>query len=224
MQLKVVKADGTQEEYLHTKVIASFVNALAEPGRDSIALACELAETVTFYLYNRPASNSITSNEIFSMILAALLSTGYGCAAENLAAHHQRRNLLRARVEVIKFDAKKYPANSMPQQFENPDLADGWNKSKIIKDLRAEYKLDAASARMIASMVEEKILNSSLCSLTADFVKFLVISQTQAVLSAQQQLKSPISDKKTYTVSDEYNNPTDGLLRQSQKGLCPVEV
>jgi hypothetical protein len=224
MQLKVIKADGTQEEYLHTKVIASFVNALAESDRNCISLASELAETVTFYLYDKYARSGITSNEILSMIIAVLLSTGYGYAAENLAAHHQRRNLLRARVEVVKFDAKKRPALSILPQFEDPDSTDCWNKSRIIKDLRTEYNLDIAAARTIASMVEEKILDSGLRCLTTDFVRFLVISQTQAVLSAQQQLKSPISAKKTDMVSDEYNKATDGPLRQPQKGLCPVEV
>jgi hypothetical protein len=221
MQLKVVKADGTQEEYLHTKVIASFVNALAEPDQNCINLASEFAETVTFYLYDKYPRSCITSNEILSMIIAVLSSTGYGHAAENLAAHHQRRNLLRARVEVIKFDTQ---APSMLRQFEIPDSTDRWNKSRIVKDLRTEYNLDIAAARTIASMVEEKILDSGLRCLTTDFVRFLVISQTQAVLSAQQQLKSPISSKKTYMVSDEYNQATDGPLRQPQKGLCPVEV
>ena len=221
MQLKVIKADGTQEEYLHTKIMACLVNAFAEPDERCVGTASELAETVTFYLYNQHDGDSISSGEIFSIILAVLSSTGYGFAAENLAVHSQKRNLLRTRVELTKFDAKKYSDTARLRPLEIPNSTNCWNKSKIVKDLQAEQKLDVATARTIASMVEEKVLNSGLRSLTTDFVKFLVISQTQAILSAQQQLK--LSAKAERVVS-EYNTATDGRLRQPQKGLCPVEV
>lgn len=214
MQLAVIKADGTQEEYLHTKVMACLVNSFGCVDEGYVSAASELAETVTFYLYNQHNDDSISSGEIFSIILAVLSSTGYGFAAENLSTHNQRRNLLRTRIEVTKF-------NTESDGFEFCGETYCWNKSKIVHDLQIECKLDVATARMIASMVEEKIINSGIRNFTTDFIKFLVISQTQAIISAQQQLK--ISAKAEKNIF-ENNMATDGHLRQSQKGLCPVGV
>ena len=52
MQLKVIKADGSIEEYLHTKIIGTISNALSASGHDSTFVAEQLAEAITYYLYN----------------------------------------------------------------------------------------------------------------------------------------------------------------------------
>lgn len=233
MQLKVIKADGMQEGYLHTKVIAAFVNALAKPQEDNALVARQLAEAVTFYLYNKYGRDKITSSEIFSIIQAVLSSTGCDDAAVNLTEHHCRRNLLRARVEVTKPDIQKIsdavklrqvitaqPVNCSPRCDR---VATGWNKSKIINDLVTEYNLDSTTARTVASIVEEKILSSGFRCVTAEFVRFLVICQTQAILSAQQQLQHK-PDEETAASYSVNNAVMDGRLRQPQNGLCPVEV
>jgi hypothetical protein len=214
MQLTVTKADGTQEEYLHTKVMACLINAFGCVDEGYISAAEELAETVTFYLYNQRDEECISSGEIFSIILAVLSSTGYGFAAENLSTHNQRRNLLRTRIEIAKI-------NTESDSFGFSGETYCWNKSKIVGDLQIEQKLDVVTARTIASIVEEKIINSGIRNFTTDFIKFLVISQTQAIISAQQQLKLSAKAEK---IIFENNMATDGLLRQSQKGLCPVGV
>jgi hypothetical protein len=219
MQLKVIKADGTQEEYLHTKVMTCLVNAFACLDEAYLAAATELADTVTFYLYIQHDRNEISSGEIFSIIQAVLSSTGYDFAAENILNHRLRRNLLRTRIEVTKFDAK----NCAAAKTNRIDLTDTthWNKSKIVYDLQSEQKLDAITARTIASMAEEKIINSELRNFTTDFIKFLVISQMQAIISAQRQLG--VSAKAEKLIS-EYTSATDSRLRQSQNGLCFVEA
>jgi transcriptional regulator NrdR family protein len=214
MQLTVIKADGTQEKYLHTKVMACLVNAFGCVDEGYVSAAEELAETVTFYLYNQRDEDSISSGEIFSIILAVLSSTGYGFAAESLSVHNQRRNLLRTRIEVTKI-------NTESDRLEFFGETDCWNKSKIVHDLQIEQKLDVVTARTIASIVEEKIINSGIRNFTTDFIKFLVISQMQAIISAQQQLKISARVEKNIF---ENEMATDGHLRQSQKGLCPVEV
>jgi hypothetical protein len=220
MQLKVIKADGTIEGYSHTKVIAMFVNALVEPAQNNISVACELAEAVTFYLYNKHDRDNITSSEILSIIQAVLSSTGYYDAAANLAEHHYSRNLLRTRIEVAKFDIQKISDAVRLRQNITPQPVSSWNKSKIINDLIAEYNFDNITARIIASMVEEKILASGLRRLPSSFIRFLVLIQAQAILSAQQQLQS---DEKSAACS--VNNAVrDERLRQPQNGLCPVEV
>ena len=71
-------------------------------------------------------------------------------------------------------------------------------------------------------MVEEKILASGFRCVPSAFIRFLVLLQTQAILSAQQQLQSRPDEE---TIASSVNNAvTDGRLRQPQNGLCPVEV
>ncbi len=219
-QLKVIKVDGTEEGYLHTKVFATFVNAFAEPADASVA--GELAEAVTFYLYGRYGSNKITSSEILSIIQAVLSSTGHDNAAANLAEHRCKRNLLRARVEVTKSDIQKISDVVRLRQDMAVRPVNRWNKSKIINDLVVEYNLDIITARTVASIVEEKILASGFRTVPAAFIRFLALSQAQAILSAQQQLQ-PLSVEET-VASSVTNTSMDGRLRQPQKGLCPVEV
>jgi len=216
MQLKVIKADGSQEQYLHTKVIATFVNAFVQPAESNTFLATQLADSVTFYLYNRHGSDMIASSEILSIIKAVLSSTGFDFAAQVLTEHHYRRNLLRARVQVVKTelnDASNITDNN----------AVGWNKSKIINDLMAEYNLDPASARTIASLVEEKILDSGFHLVPASFIKFLVVWLMQSFIDAQRQSTSvqPLAESNLNT---DYNAVSDDRLRQQQNGRCTVEA
>ncbi|MBN1788016.1 MAG: hypothetical protein JW806_06435 [Sedimentisphaerales bacterium] len=221
MQLKVIKADGSQEQYLHTKVIAAFVNAFDAPEEQDTSTARQLAETVTFYLYNNHPTNKITSNEILSIIQAVLSSTGYDDAAANLAEHHNKRNLLRSRIEIKKYDVHKICDSLKLRQAITESEPIKWNKSRIVNDIIDEYDLDNTTARVIASMVEEKILNSGLRCVSTSFIRFLVVLQTQAILSAQQQMKP--DDKKTaFAVKN--HALTEERLRQPQNGLCPVEV
>jgi hypothetical protein len=223
MQLRVIKADGTEEEYLHTKVIATFINAFAVPAEKNTAIAQQLAEAVTFYLYNKHGSNKIASNEISSIIKAVLSSTGFDNAADFLAEHHQRRNLLRARVQVVKVDMEKISPDTPLLQIDRCGPADPWNKSKIIDNLVNKHNLQPDMARTVASLVEEKILNSGFRLVPAGFIRFLAIWQAQTILSAQQQ----VNTCQTAAESDlaaAYNAVKDDRLRQPQNGLCPVEA
>ncbi len=213
MQLRVIKADGTQEEYFHTKVIAAFVNALAVPDENNTSIAQQFAEAVTFYLYNKNGSSKISSSEILSIIKAVLLSTGFGYAAELLTEHHQRRNLLRMRVKVVKNSLENLPID--------PSAPDAdWNKSRIIYDLINERNLDPVCARTVASLVEEKILDSGFRLVPTDFIRFLALRQAQAIISAAAHMKTP-----TMTEPDlVYTTDMDIRLRQPQNGLCPLEA
>ena len=72
-QLKVIKADGSIEEYLHTKVMGTINNALGEVDLENIDIAEEFAEVVTFFLYNQYNRRIVTSGDIFSMVKVVLL-------------------------------------------------------------------------------------------------------------------------------------------------------
>jgi len=87
--------------------------------------------------------------------------------------------------------------------------------------LISEYNLDPATARTVASLVEEKILNSGFRLVTTGFVRFLTLWQTQEMLAAQQQIKTCKTSSKTDSTAV-YNADTDDRIRQLQNGLCPV--
>ena len=74
MQLKVIKADGSVEEYLHTKIIGAISIALASVDQADTCIAEELAEAVTYFLYHKRSRRQISSSEIFSIVEAEISS------------------------------------------------------------------------------------------------------------------------------------------------------
>jgi hypothetical protein len=190
LKLAVVKADGTTERYFHTKVMGTIANALSSAGQTDVIAAEELSEAVTFFLYRTGAHRSIGTNEIFSVIKTVLASTGHEEAAVTLSEHHFERNLSRCRVEVVgeklreSTDASGFCGDGEQQTRSR------WNKSRIVEDLVGKHGLPRQTARVIASMVEEKVFNMGLPVMPASLVKQLVLNDTSAVIRAQQQLQT----------------------------------
>lgn len=190
MQLKVIKADGSVEQYLHTKVIGTISNALGSNGWPDTYVAEELAEVVTYYLYNRQNRRSATSSEILSIIKAVLSATSYEDAAAALSEHHFERRLKRSRIEVASIDIEELADAERLCTTEHLDGRSRWEKSRIVKDLVEKHSVPRQTARTIASMVEEKIFNMGLTLVPASLVKQLVLSDAAAILRAQRQLQT----------------------------------
>jgi transcriptional regulator NrdR family protein len=190
MQLKVIKTDGSVEEYLHTKIIGTISNALSRIDQPDISVAEELAEVVTFYLYKRQHRRTATSSEIFSIIKAVLTATKYEEAAVALSEHHFERKLKRSRIEVVSIDIKELADAERLCRTEHLDSRSRWDKSSIVKDLVEKHDVSRQTARMIASMVEEKIFNMGLTLVPASLIKQLVLGDAAAVLRAQRQLQT----------------------------------
>lgn len=190
MQLKVIKADGGVEEYLHTKVIGTVNNALSRVGQADIHIAEELADVVTYFLYHRQDRRRANSGEIFSIIKAALAATGHEEAAALLTEHHFKRKLKRSRTEVVSIDVKKLSDAELLCRTEQLDGRSRWDKSRIVNDLMADYDVNRQTARMIASMVEEKVFNMGITLVPASLIKQLVLGDTAAVLHAHHQLQN----------------------------------
>jgi transcriptional regulator NrdR family protein len=190
MQLKVIKTDGSVEEYLHTKIIGTISNALGRIGWPDIYVAEELAEVVTFYLYKRQHRRTATSSEIFSIIKAVLTATKYEDAAVALSEHHFERKLKRSRIEVVSIDIKELADAELLCKTGHLDSRSRWDKSSIVKDLVEKHDVSRQTARMIASMVEEKIFNMGLTLVPASLIKQLVLGDAAAVLRAQRQLQT----------------------------------
>jgi transcriptional regulator NrdR family protein len=190
VRLKVVKADGSIEEYLHTKVIGAISNALAYDGQADIHVAEELAEVVTYFLYHRKTPRTVTSGEILSIIKAVLTATEYEDAAIVLTEHHFNRKLKRSRIEVVSIDIQQLADAEMLYGVQQSPRRSRWDKSKIVNDLVTNYDVSRQTARTIASMVEEKIFNIGLTSVPASLIKQLVLGDTAAFLRAQRQLQT----------------------------------
>jgi len=184
MQFKVIKADGSMEDYLYTKVLAAINNALGAVGQLDVDVAEELAEAVTYFLHSRPDHPLVTSSEILSMIEAVLAATNYEDAAIAISEHHFERKLKRSRIEVTPVDANIETLRKTEQLHGRSR----WDKSLIINDLITNHNIGRQIARTIASMVEEKILNLGITLVPVGLIKQLVVSDAAAVLHAEQQL------------------------------------
>ncbi|OHB78483.1 MAG: hypothetical protein A2Z25_23925 [Planctomycetes bacterium RBG_16_55_9] len=189
-QLKVIKADGTVEEYLHTKVMGSINNALGAIGQADIDVAEQFAEVVTFFLYHQEGCRRVSSSEIFSMIKVVLASTGYEAAAAALSESHFERKLKRSRTEVICVDVQDLTDAEFFLGTEEAGVRRRWDKSRIVEDLIAERGIDRQAARMIASMVEEKIFSMGMTRVPSSLIRQLVLGDAAAVLRAQEQLQT----------------------------------
>ena len=190
MQLKVIKADGSVEEYLHTKIIGAISTALASVDQADICIAEELAEAVTYFLYRKRNRRRISSSEIFSIVEAVLTATGYEDAAIGLSEHHFDRKLKRSRIEVVSFDTGELSDTDALHRAEESDERYQWDKSRIVAELVTEHNVNRQTARTIASMVETKIFNMGITSVSKSLIKHLVWGDAVAVLRAERQLQS----------------------------------
>lgn len=189
-QLQVIKADGTTEEYLHTKVIGTINNALTAAGRPDIVMAEDLAEVVTYYLYKRREERQVSSSEIHSMIKAVLTSTGYEMAAVALGDHALERRLRRARTEVLAMDVQDFADVEKLHHMRQPPVRLPWDKGRIVHDLAQESRMPRQTARAVASLVEERIFSMGMTLVPRSLIKQLVLGEAAAMLRAQQELQA----------------------------------
>jgi len=189
-QLKVKKEDGSVEEYLHTKVMGTISNALASVGQADMYMAEQFAEVVTYFLYHRQEHRDVTSSEIFSIIKAVLTTTQYEEAAIVLSECHFERRLKRSRIQVVSIDIQELRDAKLLTRAEELDGKCRWDKSRIVQDLITEHGICRQTARMIASMVEEKVFSMGITLVPASLIKQLVLGDAAAVLRAQEQLQT----------------------------------
>lgn len=190
MQLKVIKADGSEEEYLHTKVVGTISNALGGIGATDISTAEHLTEVVTYFLYHERTAGLITSGEIFSIIQAVLTAADYEEAASVLSEYHYQRKLKRCRIEVVSVDIQELADAEILCKGEESPGRTRWDKSRIVRDLVSKYDVGQQTARAIASMVEEKVFGMGIKLVPASLVKQLVLGDAATVLRAEQQLQT----------------------------------
>jgi hypothetical protein len=188
--LKVIKADGSCEEYLHTKLMHTISKALVCVDQTDIVMAENLSEVITYYLYKKHGEATITSSEILSVIKVTLTATGFEAAAEALTNHHYQRKIRRGRIELVHVNLDG--TNDVHEVLHSGNQLEKsrWNKSVIVEDLITNHNMDRHCARMVAGMVEEKVFNLQLTQVPASLMQQLVFSDTAAVLRAQKQLQT----------------------------------
>ncbi len=189
-QLHVVKADGNIEEYVHTKVIGTISIGLSQIEMGNVYMAEQLADVVTHYLYHQENTHSVTSSEIFSVIIAVLTETGYEDAAEALSEYHFKRKYKRMRTEVIPINIQGITDAQALSETEQPNGGSRWDKSIIVSSLIREYGFDVPAARMIASMVEDRIFSMGITTVPTSLIKQIVLSEAALVMRAQRQLQT----------------------------------
>jgi len=190
MQLKVIKADGSVEKYFHTKIVGTINNALAESDQPDVFIAEHLADAVTFFLYRSQNHYTVTSGVILSIIKAVLDETGYEDSALALTEHHLRRKIKRSRIEVLHIDVQNIADIGSFYGTDESLPKSRWDKSRIVDWLVKKHQLPRHTARMIASMTEEKILAMGVSLISTGLIKQLVLADTALVMRAHQQLQA----------------------------------
>ena len=189
-QLKVIKSDGTEEEYIHTKVIGTLSNALSNSDQADVYIAEQFADVVTYYLYHRQNRRVATSSEILSIIKAVLTETGYDNAAISLSEHHYERQIKRSSIEVVSIDNQELTDAEQFTIARESGSRSRWDKSKIANDLVQKSSFSRQTARAIAAMVEYRIFNMGLTLVPTSLIRQLVLNETAAVLRAQKQMQT----------------------------------
>jgi len=195
-RLKVIKADGSIEDYLYTKVLGSVNNALALTDQANIFAAEQFTEAITYFLYQRRDCTRVTSSEILSMIQIVLEATFYKDAAIALVECYYQRQIKRHRIEVIDINMQDLNSISTSSPPAGQVGSSRWDKSRIVRYLTTKHNLAVQTARMIASMVEEKVLNMGINRISCSLVKQIVLADAAAVLRAEEQLKAAIENSK----------------------------
>lgn len=175
MQLRVIKTDGTTEEYMYTKVLGTFNHAMDDVHRTNIFAAEQFAEAVTYHLYHNNDSPTVKSSSIADLAVNVLEQTDYAGAANALKDHRMRRKVQRTRIEVL--------------SDEQNNRISRWNKSLIVKNLTQKYGLSQNIARAIASSVEEKILKLEMTHVHKNLIEQIVIAETNIMVCAEKELE-----------------------------------
>ena len=192
MIVRVVKADGGVEEYLHTKVLLCISNALCAVGECDVVRAHQLAETVTAFVYSQ-RQESVRSGDILSMLKVVLAETGYDDAAGALSEYHHRRGLARRRTELVEAEVNE-PADAEALRSASAE-ARQWSKGLVVEHVMKAYGLEKHAARAVAGRVEEKVLAMGMPKVWSGLVRQVIVAETALMLRAEAYLRQRGTDR-----------------------------
>ncbi len=198
MSLSVKKVDGQLEPYIHTRVMATISAAISEVGCYDEQTVNALADAVRMYIEDcrdeNVQSSVVSSDEIYSMILATLEETGLIRAAEALKQHRVSRQIKRSR-QLILHCLK----NHLPEDFCDGNETDccvskkgftvcdedscicfslePWDKSRLANSLVKNYKMNNPAARSLSGSIEEKIFRLEMSVIRSELIHQLILNE-----------------------------------------------
>jgi hypothetical protein len=200
MIVKVLKSDGSIEDFLYTKVLYCVSSALSAAHEWDVSVAQRLAEAVTAFVYCQQ-QEQVRSRDILAMVGVVLQETGYTDAAAALGEHHRRRSLSRGRTELIEAeirhldDAHAITDGAMSVQQ--------WSKCRVVEHVAAAYGLDRQAARAVAGRVEEKVLAMGIARIWSGLLSQIVMAETAMTIRAEEHLRQATRDRREAAVPHE---------------------
>ena len=200
MQLTVLKSDGSEEVYRHTKVLGTVARALSESGQYHPGVAEDLAEAVTLYLRREYGNGRVVFDEIAAMLEAALTETGYDAAALCLHDHRVNRRIKRTRTEVMRhppLERDHVPTEPWRVVPQTAECTQAWDKSVIVRDLMRKRGVPRDLARSAAGAVEEIVLRMQCRTLSVGVIRELVRQVVDALCQAENildEMQPPIPE------------------------------
>ena len=197
MSLTVIKSDGSSESYIHTRVMATISSAISDAGCYNEQTVSALSDAVRMYIEDcrdeSTSSSQISSDEIYSMILATLNQTGNSRAAVILKEHRINRQIKRKRQMVLhclKSHLSKKEQDSIDikcclESGINPCRIDDcpylnlepWNKSRLANKLINRYNLTKNAARVVASNIENKVFGLKISAVRSMLIDQLILNE-----------------------------------------------
>ncbi len=173
------KRDGKVMPFDRAKIAEAIFKAAQAVGGEDRFIAEELASAVTDYLERHYEGETPGIEDIQDMVEKVLIETGHAKTAKAYILYRDRRAQARRAMTV----RKAALGSSAPRSTTDAalmvdtgakDALVPWDKGRIADALEKEAHLDAATARKVASAVEEKVLASGLSRISTGLVRELV--------------------------------------------------
>ena len=154
----IAKRDGPDERFNSAKLSSSIARAGADINVRDIRLARELASAVSLFIGPQMAGSQLNSIQLQSMTEQVLTETGHTNIAMSYTLYHQRRHRLREQLRV-------------EDRWGQPSV---WNKTRIACYLTGHHHLESSTGRMVASMVEKRIMAAGFERITQRLIREIV--------------------------------------------------
>ena len=154
----IAKRDGPDERFDSAKLGGSIARAGVDVNVRDIRLARELASVVSLFISQQMAGRQLSSIQLQSMTEQVLTETGHSNIAMSYTLYHQRRHRLREQLRVEDHQGQ-------------PSV---WNKTRIACHLSGHHHLGPSTGRMIASMVEKRVMAAGFERITQRLIREIV--------------------------------------------------
>lgn len=170
--IRVMKRDGSIEPFVFAKLHNCLCNAFLETGESHDrkgATAKALAEAVYDYLRKVKPLSAVPSEELAKLVELVLTQTGHAAAGLAIRQRAQARDHHRRWLRVA--SRRERDGRYVQRQ---------WSKGRVFQYLRREHRLDSPASRIIASRVEQLVMECGLKVVTTGLVEEMTKSELLA--------------------------------------------